>query len=129
MKTIIIFALLLNPLFSKDIGIASFYTNKTNFGTKTASGVPFDENKMTAASRFLKMGTVVRVTNLKNKKSVVVRITDWGPHKRLKDRIIDLSIGSFKKICDPKQGLFKCKVEIISKPESNWKEIYGREGR
>ena len=100
---------------SADTGLASWYNEKSNFGTETASGIPFDENAMTAASRFHKMGTKVKVTNLKTKKSIIVTITDWGPHPRLKGRIIDLSIGSFRKLCDTNQGLFKCSVEVIKK--------------
>ena len=98
-------------------GLASWYNIKSNFGTTTASGIPLDENAMTAASRYHKMGTKLRVTNLSNNKSVVVTVTDWGPHPRLKSRVIDLTIGAFKQIADPKVGLVKCKVEIIKQHE------------
>ena len=69
-------------------GQASYYGAKHQ-GKRTASGERFDQNQLTAAHRTLPFGTLVRVTNLNNDKSVIVRINDRGPFTR--NRIIDLS--------------------------------------
>ncbi|MBI1401982.1 MAG: septal ring lytic transglycosylase RlpA family protein [Porphyrobacter sp.] len=69
-------------------GTASYYGRKFN-GRRTASGEPFDMGAMTAAHRTLPFGSLVRVTNLANGKSVTVRINDRGPFSR--GRIIDVS--------------------------------------
>jgi len=68
--------------------IASWY-GKAHHGHKTASGKIYNMYEMTAAHKTLKLGTRVKVTNLNNKKSVIVIITDRGPFVR--GRIIDLS--------------------------------------
>ena len=65
----------------------------------------------TAAHRTLPFGTRVKVTNLKNGKSVIVRINDRGPAK--KDRIIDLSYQAAKKIDMIRDGIVKVRVEVI----------------
>lgn len=69
-------------------GQASYYGAKHQ-GQRTASGERFDQQQLTAAHRSLPFGTRVRVTNLNNDKSVIVRINDRGPYAR--SRIIDLS--------------------------------------
>jgi rare lipoprotein A len=69
-------------------GQASYYGAKHQ-GKRTASGERFDQNQLTAAHRTLPFGSQVRVTNLNNDKSVIVRINDRGPSAR--SRIIDLS--------------------------------------
>ncbi|HLF95519.1 MAG TPA: septal ring lytic transglycosylase RlpA family protein [Methylococcaceae bacterium] len=71
------------------VGIASWY-GKQHQGMKMANGKPFDRRKLTAAAWNMPLGTVVRVVNLKNGNSVVVTVTDRGPHPRL-SRAIDLS--------------------------------------
>src|SRR5262245_42830616 len=70
------------------VGIASFYHPSLN-GQTTANGEIYDDQKLTAASRTLALGTRVRVTNLGNRKSVVVTVNDRGPY--VGGRIIDLS--------------------------------------
>jgi rare lipoprotein A len=77
------------------VGIASFY-GKEFHGRKTASGETYDMYKLTAAHRTLPFGTRVRVINLLNDKSVVVRINDRGPFKR--ERIIDLSFEAARRL-------------------------------
>lgn len=69
-------------------GKASYYSKKFH-GRKTANGERFNNNDYTAAHRTLPFGTLVRVTNPANQKSVIVRINDRGPHVR--HRIIDLT--------------------------------------
>lgn len=70
------------------VGIASWYGYGLN-GRKTASGERFNTNSYTAAHKNLKFGTSVRVTNLLNKRSIIVTINDRGPF--IRGRVIDLS--------------------------------------
>ena len=72
-------------------GVASYYADDFN-GKKTANGETYDMYKMTAAHRTLPFNTKVRVTNLDNKRSIIVRINDRGPFKL--ERIIDLSLAA-----------------------------------
>ena len=88
-------------------GIASYYADKFN-GMKTANGEIFDENKLTAAHKTLPFGTMVKVTNLVNGKSVIVRINDRGPF--VAGRIIDLSKAAAKKINLIEAGVVKVTV-------------------
>lgn len=87
-------------------GVASYYKH----GSKTASGERFNKNGMTAAHRTLPFGTKVKVTNLNNGKSVVVRINDRGPF--IKGRVIDLSYAAFSKIANVSSGITRVKLEI-----------------
>lgn len=91
-------------------GNASFYGGKWH-GRKTANGEIFDTYKLTAAHKTLPFGTRVRVTNLSNGKSVVVRINNRGPYS--KGRIIDLSQAAFSKIENMSKGVTKVKLEIV----------------
>ncbi|MDP0489860.1 MAG: septal ring lytic transglycosylase RlpA family protein [Verrucomicrobiota bacterium JB023] len=95
-------------------GKMSWYSVKTNGGTKTASGERFSDSGMTAAHRTLKFGTRVRVTNQSNGKQVILRITDRGPF--IKGRIIDVSIGAARKLGFVKTGVTACKVEVLKTP-------------
>jgi len=96
-------------------GVASFYSASLD-GTKTATGEIFRNNKMTAASNHFKLNTWVRVTNLKNNKSVIVRIND-RMHKNMsrKGRVIDLSRSAASKLSFLKGGVTKVKVETVTK--------------
>ncbi len=69
-------------------------------------------HELTAAHRSLPFGTVVRVTNLENGRTVRVRITDRGPFK--KGRIIDLSYAAAKRLKMVEQGIVKVRVEVAS---------------
>ncbi|CAM3063013.1 septal ring lytic transglycosylase RlpA family protein [Streptobacillus ratti] len=91
-------------------GIASYYGERWN-GRKTASGEIFDTWKVSAAHKKLPFGTKVKVTNLSNGKSVIVRINDRGPY--IKGRVIDLSKAAFKKIENFNKGITKVKLEIV----------------
>ena len=93
-------------------GTASFYSNKFQ-GRKTANGEIFDQKKMTAACNVLPLGTWIRVTNLRNKKSVVVKVNDRLHHKM--KRIVDLSRGAADKLNYIKSGLTRVKVEVLGK--------------
>ena len=100
-----------------DTGVASYYAEKFH-GRKTASGELYDMNLLTAAHPTLPFNTMVKVTNLKNKKSVVVRINDRGPFA--KNRIIDLSKAAATKIGIIQSGLGNVRIEVI-KPDKKVK--------
>ena len=90
-------------------GAASYYADSLH-GNSTASGEPYDRNEMTAAHRTLAFGTKVRVTNLENGKSVVVRINDRGPHAE--SRIIDLSGAAAEKLGMVDAGEATVRIEV-----------------
>jgi rare lipoprotein A len=92
-----------------EIGIASYYGDSFH-GKKTASGEVFDQGKLTCAHRELPFGTRLKVTNLQNRKSVVVRVNDRGPW--VSGRIIDLSYAAAKRIGMVEKGLVKVKIEV-----------------
>ena len=97
-------------------GLASWYG--PNFhGKRTASGAIFNQNALTAAHKSLPFGSKVKVTNLSNKKSVVVTINDRGPFKA--GRIIDLSKKA-NQILDCQ--LCKVTVNVLSKGDGKYKE-------
>jgi len=75
------------PAAAQHVGLAAFY-HADFHGRRTASGESFDHNALTAAHKTLPFGTLVRVINLRNNKSVVVRVNDRGPMQA--DRVIDL---------------------------------------
>jgi rare lipoprotein A len=100
---------------STEQGKASWYSIKTNYGTKTASGQRLCNNAATAAHKTLPMGTKVRVINLANNKSEVVTINDRGPFK--KGRIIDVTIGTAEKLGFVQRGIVPVKIEVLSKAE------------
>lgn len=90
--------------------MASYYGDDFH-GRKTASGEVFDQWKLTCAHRDLPFGTRLKVTNLQNKKSVLVRVNDRGPW--VSGRLIDLSYAAAKKIDMIKKGVVKVKIEIV----------------
>ena len=92
------------------VGLASWY-GKPFHGRTTASGERYDMNAMTAAHRTLAFGTRVRVVNLKNGKSVVVRINDRGPF--VKGRIVDLSRRAADQLAFRQDGVTKVRVEVL----------------
>lgn len=98
------------------IGVASYYSTKCNRGTKTASGQKLKDHELTAAHKTLKFGTEVKVTNLKNNKSTIVKITDRGPY--VKGRVIDLTLAAAKKLDMIKSGVTKVKVEVVKRGSS-----------
>lgn len=92
-------------------GEASWYSIKTNGGTRTASGRKLCNHAPTAAHKTLPMGTKVRVINQINGKSEIVTITDRGPY--IRGRIIDLTIGSAERLGFAKRGVVPVKVEVL----------------
>lgn len=95
-------------------GTASYYADRFA-GRRTASGVRYDPNAMVAAHRTLPFGTIVRVTNLRNGRSVVVKIVDRGPFAG-HDRIIDLSRRAARKLGFIAQGLAPVRLEVLKEP-------------
>jgi rare lipoprotein A len=91
-------------------GMATFYGDEQ--GTKTASGERFDKRAMTAAHRTLPFGTRVRVTNLKNGRTVEVRINDRGPFGKRK-RIIDVSEGAARQLGMIDAGVVPVTIEVL----------------
>jgi rare lipoprotein A len=92
----------------RQVGIASWYNGH---GRRTASGQRHNDNAFTAAHLTLPMHSRARVTNLENGKSVTVRVTDRGPHKR--GRIIDLSRSAAEELDMKESGLARVEVELL----------------
>lgn len=95
-------------------GQASFYSNKFN-GRRTASGEKFDQKKFTCACNVLPLGTLVKVTNLRNGRSAIVKVND-RIHPKMK-RIVDLSRAAALKLGYVSNGLTRVKVELADKKE------------
>lgn len=96
------------------VGYASFYAHRFH-GRKTASGETYDEREMTAAHLSLPHGTRVRVTNLSNGRSVVLRINDRGPWT--KNRLIDVSFAAAQELRFVRQGLARVRIEVVAKAD------------
>ncbi len=99
---------------STEIGYASWYASSFH-GKKTFSGVIYDELEHSAAHRTLPIPSVVKVTNLANKKEVLVVINDRGPFKGGSKRIIDISRKAAEELDIIKQGVAKVQVEYMVK--------------
>ena len=91
-------------------GKASFYAMKFQF-RKTANGERFNQMSHTAAHKKLPFGTKVKVTNVKNDKSVIVRINDRGPF--IAGRIIDLSRSAFNEIGHLDTGILDVRIQVL----------------
>ena len=91
-------------------GIASWY-GRVHHGRKTASGERYDMTEMTAAHRSLPIGTRVRVTNLANGRTVVVRVNDRGPF--VDGRLIDVSHAAARALDALGAGVFKARIEVL----------------
>ncbi|HIA30398.1 MAG TPA: septal ring lytic transglycosylase RlpA family protein [Candidatus Marinimicrobia bacterium] len=91
-------------------GISSYYGEDFH-GKLTANGEVFDMYGLTAAHKTLPLNTIVRVTNLENKKSLILRINDRGPY--VKGRMLDCSYGAALKLGFIGNGTTKVKVEVI----------------
>ncbi len=93
-----------------ETGIASYYNSKFK-GQPTASGQRYDPAKMTAAHNRLPMGTRIKVTNIRNHRSVIVVVNDRLHYKN--NRLVDLSYAAAKKLGYIRRGLTKVKVEVL----------------
>ena len=94
------------------VGYASFYSNKF-IGKKTASGEVFRQDKLTCAHNTLPMGTLLKVTNLKNDKTVTVRVNDRLHHRN--PRLVDLSSAAAKTLDFQYSGVIKVRVEVLKR--------------
>lgn len=93
-------------------GFATWYGGG-HHGGPTASGERYNKRAMTAAHRTLPMNTRVRVTNKKNKRSVVLRINDRGPYGKKRERIIDVSEIAAEKLNMIEAGVVPVVVEVL----------------
>ena|SRR5688572_25320938 len=95
-------------------GLASYYSSGLD-GERTASGVPFDMDAMVAAHPTYEFGTIVRVTNLVNQRSVNVKIVDRGPARgaRAEGVIIDLSRAAAEKLDFIEDGRTRVRLDVI----------------
>ncbi len=91
------------------VGKASWYGGSFH-GRPTSSGVPYNRFALTAAHRTLRAGTVVRVTNLRNQRSTVLVINDWGPVPD--DRVIDVSEAAAEVLGFRERGLARVRIEV-----------------
>lgn len=97
--------------FSKVMyGVSSFYAEDFH-GKLTANGEVYDMYGLTAAHKTLPLNTIIRVTNMENDKSIILRINDRGPY--VAGRILDCSYGAALKLGFLAQGTTKVKIEII----------------
>jgi rare lipoprotein A len=105
-------AVIATPDFSEiDGGMASYYGDELA-GNRTASGERFDPGQLTGAHRSLPFGSMVRVTNVSNGDSVVVRINDRGPFSR--GRVIDISHAAAREIGMHRSGTARVKLALLN---------------
>lgn len=102
-----------------EVGTASWYGEDFN-GKPTANGERYNMNTLTAAHRTLPLPSIVRVTNLQNGRSIILRVNDRGPY--VKDRIIDLSKRGAQLLGYMGQGTTRVKVEVLPKESKALKE-------
>jgi rare lipoprotein A len=102
------------PQEKAEIGVASWYGQEFQ-GNETASGEIYDLNRLTAAHQTLPFGTTIRVTNLENKKNVLLRINDRGPH--IGRRLLDVSWAAAKRLGFVHSGITRVRVEVVSYPK------------
>ena len=109
------FLLIVCQGFSQSIetGKASYYHDKLE-GNPTANGETYKASALTAAHPSLPFNTMIRVTNLANKRSVVLRVNDRGPFA--KNRILDVSRAAAKELDFLDEGVASVTIEIIKKP-------------
>lgn len=104
------------PILSKKTGMASFYGPNFHGKCCTASGEQVNMYDLTAAHPTLPFGTRLRVTNLGNGSSVIVRVNDRGPFHG--NRVIDLSLAAFKKIAKRGEGIIKVRLQLANRKSS-----------
>ena len=92
---------------------ASWYGGGEKLNKHTANGEVFNPNSLTCASWDYSFNTLLKVTNLENNKSVIVRVNDKGPNKRFINRKIDLTKKAFAQIADLNRGIINVKIQII----------------
>ena len=101
------------PSGAHETGVASWYGEELQ-GNMTASGEVYDLDGFTAAHHTLPFGTTIRVTNLRNHKSMLLRVNDRGPH--LGKRLLDVSWAAAKHLGFVLSGTTRVRVEVVSRP-------------
>jgi rare lipoprotein A len=99
-----------SPVLESQTGVASYYGDKFD-GNKTSSGEIFRKNNLTAAHLKYPYNTILRVRNLLNNKSVIVRVNDRKPD--FNGRIIDVSFGAAKILDMLKNGITEVRIEVL----------------
>ena len=99
---------LYSPLFSQESGKASFYASKFH-GKNTSSGIPYDKDSLTCAHKTFPFGTLLKITNPQNNRSVIVKVTDRGPFSE--KRLLDLSYAAAKELDIIRQGIATVEVK------------------
>lgn len=126
-NSLLIFLFLSNQIFSQKLyeteGFASYYAEDFH-GKLTSSGEVYDMHKLTCAHPYLPFNTWLKVTNLANQKSVIVRVNDRGPFA--KNRIIDLSYAAARQLGMLGPGTIYVKIEIVSPPLTQPEPDIGR---
>ena len=102
------------PVPRGEIGVATWYGEEFQ-GAQTASGEVFDQDGLTAAHRKLPLGTRIKVTNLRNSRSAVLRVNDRGPNVR--GRLLDVSHGAAERLGFEATGAAKVRIKIVSFPK------------
>ena len=98
------------PVALVDTGVASYYHSKFQ-GRITASGELYDQDKFSAAHNRLPLGTKIKVTNLRNKRTVIVKVNDRLHHRN--KRLVDLSRAAASKLGFIGRGITRVKVEVL----------------
>jgi len=101
------------PSEEHETGVASWYGQEFQ-GNATASGEVFDPNGLTAAHHTFPFGTTIRVTNLGNRKTILLRVNDRGPN--LGKRLLDVSWAAANRLGFLHSGTTKVRVEVVSRP-------------
>ena len=101
------------PIYT-EVGMASWY-GPPYHNRRAANGKIYDQNAVTAAHRTLPLGSLIRVTNLANGRSAMMRITDRGPF--VPGRILDLSLGAAKELGMWRAGTAKVRIEVFASPK------------
>jgi rare lipoprotein A (peptidoglycan hydrolase) len=96
------------------VGVASWYGEAFQ-GNPTASGEPYDMNELTAANRSLPLGTQIKVTNLRNHRTLLLRVNDRGPY--IPGRFLDVSKRAARQLGFEYAGLAKVQIEVVRYPE------------
>ncbi|MSP37397.1 MAG: septal ring lytic transglycosylase RlpA family protein [Deltaproteobacteria bacterium] len=105
----------LAPVKPAAAGLASYYHSAFH-GRRTANGETFNQNALTAAHRTLPFGTLVRVINLRNQRSVIVRVNDRGPVQ--KSRVIDVTPKAARELGFFGSGMAQVKLEVVAPSEA-----------
>jgi rare lipoprotein A len=99
---------------NREVGVASWYGEAFQ-GSPTASGELYDMNGLTAANKSLPLGTQIKVTNLKNNRTLVLKVNDRGPYVR--GRFLDVSKQAARQLGFEYAGLAKVQMEVVRYPK------------